>query len=323
MMPTCNYYTSDSLDEILIGGGNITGDSGSYLIKLTLTMAGGFTVTPSQYPYNFRVNSNDSTSGISAIGISHLSSTLMYVAAEDGTFFYSSDAGSTWNKTSGFPGVAGNWLYGACVLPGATSINTVYYAGSGYSNPPVYVSRNHGVSFTPMSTGLPPTLVNNMAIVGNDSLIFAATEAGPYVYVTSHNHWYSLADGNIPTQNWRSVEYIPAINTVRYSTYGRGIWDLKLNGPPITKVAPSPITSSDVKIAPNPVKSGAPLTLFSADQQNIHLTIYTMEGRVVLDKQVATNIGIEMPGLVPGMYVYTCGTAAGKATQNGLLAVGL
>ncbi len=323
MLPTSNYYTSATQDEILIGGGNITGDSGSYLVRLTLSMSGGFSVTPFQYPYNFQANSNNGTSGISAIAISNLSNTLMYVAAEDGTFFYSTDAGSSWSKTAGFPGVAGMWLYGASIVASADSVNTVYFAGSGYSNPPVYVSRNHGVSFTSMSSGLPPTLVNNMAILGNDSLIFAATEAGPYVYVAHTNHWYSLADGTTPKQNWRSVEYLPSINTVRFGTYGRGIWDLKLNGNPIIPSrVQNPVSSAEIKVGPNPVKSGAPITLFSKDDQSAHLVIYTMEGKMVADKQVATNTNIAMPALAAGVYMYSCKVATG-GIQNGMLVVGM
>jgi len=323
MMPTADFFTSATQDEILIGGGNITGDSGSYLIRLTLAPSGSFSVTPTQYPYNFRVHSNDSTSGISAIAVSHLSNTLMYVATEDGTFFYSTDAGADWNKTASFAGLAGNWLYGACILPSADSVNTVYFSGSGYSNPPVYVSKDHGLTFAAMSTGLPPTLVNSMAILGNDSLIFAATEAGPYVYVKANNRWYSLADATTPAQNWRSVEYIAASDLVRYGTYGRGIWDLKLNGSATPGAVHSVAAASDMKIGPNPVKSGGPLTIFSGTQQNIHLTIYTMQGNIVLDTQTGTNTAIAMPGLASGVYIYTCESGPGQTPQNGMLVVGL
>jgi len=37
--------------------------------------------------------------------------------------------------------------------------------------------------------------------------------------------WYDLFEGTVPDQNFWSVDFIPALNTARFATYGRGIWD--------------------------------------------------------------------------------------------------
>ncbi len=320
MLPTSEYFTSGTADEILIGGGNITGDSGSYLSRLTLTTSPSFSITPFQYSYNFKANSNNGTSGISSVAISHLSSSLIYVGTEDGTFFYSTDAGTTWNKTAAFAGVSGFWLYGACILPSVDSVNKVYYGGSGYDNPAVYVSRDHGITFDSMSNGLPHTLVNRLASFSNDSFLFAATDAGPYVYVRADNQWYSLIDATIPFQSWKSVEYLASIKTVRFGTYGRGIWDLKLIPSVSTGVAGN-AALADIKIAPNPVKSGGTFTVVAPGQQKGHLAIYDMQGRVILDKQVVTNSELIMPVVPAGVYVYAYDE--GGKPQSGLLVVGI
>ena len=61
------------------------------------------------------------------------------------------------------------------------------------------------------------------------NFIFAATEVGPYVYVAYDDQWYDLAGVGAPDQTYWTVEYIENINTARYGTYGRGIWDFILD----------------------------------------------------------------------------------------------
>lgn len=216
-------------NEIWIGGGNINNGTGSYLAKATLSNDAPYTVTATQFNYNFRSNSNSGTSGISALEQSPVNSNKLYVAAEDGTFFYSNNLGSSWSKTASFSGPGTWYLYGSCILASKLTANLVWYTGSGYSNPPVYKSVDGGLTFTPMSNGLPSTLVNEIAASPDESFLFAATEAGPYVYVASDNTWYPMYDGNTPVQFYSGVQYIAATNTVRFSTMGRGIWDFRIS----------------------------------------------------------------------------------------------
>ena len=63
----------------------------------------------------------------------------------------------------------------------------------------------------------------------NDDLLFAATEIGPYVYSFSENQWFLLSGLTAPDQTYWSCEYIPELQTIRFGTYGRGIWDFKLD----------------------------------------------------------------------------------------------
>lgn len=71
---------------VYVGGGNTSGGGGSYLLKLTsdpTTTA----ITATQFAYDFRANSNSTTSSISALEVSLIDANKLYVAAEDGTFF--------------------------------------------------------------------------------------------------------------------------------------------------------------------------------------------------------------------------------------------
>ena len=221
-------------NEVWIGGGNITGGPGSYLIKAAIT-TGPFNIAATQFSYDFRANSNNGVSGITAIEQSLISANKIFVATEDGTFFYSNDAGTSWNKTASFSGPAPWFLYGACILASKLNNNLIWYSGSGYSNPGVYKSTDGGVTFSPMSNGLPSTLVNELVASPDEKFIFAATDAGPYAYVVADNMWYSLSDAFVPVQNFTSVEYVRTENVVRFGTMGRGVWDLKITAPlPVT-----------------------------------------------------------------------------------------
>jgi hypothetical protein len=301
--PTANYFSDAKGEYILVGGGNTSGGSGSYLIKLNVSSGGSITAT--QYSQDFR-DQTTGARGISAIAVSKLSSSYIYVATEDGRFFYSSNAGSSWTQTSSFV-PQGDWLYGASIVPASDSLGKVYLGGSGYSNPAVYVSRNHGYTFTSMSNGLPSTLVNRLAAYKNDSFLFAATEAGPYVYVKQTNQWYSLMATGVPIVDFESVEYIQSINTVRFGTWGRGIWDLKITAADGQRVVQgrtgnNSLPKPEIKLYPNPVKAGQFLEIESDVDHAMTVDIYDMSGRLIMS-QADIKGGIQTGSLPAGTYV--------------------
>jgi hypothetical protein len=300
LMPTCALPGIN--DDILLGGGNISGGSGSFIAKLSFN---GSTVAASQYPFNFRAASNNGTSGVSVIAISEYNHRMWYAATEDGTFFWSSDAGANWSKTASFGGVSGFWLYGSAIAASKKNRGTVYYGGSGYSNPGVYVSRDSGLSFTPMSTGLPKTLVNSLAVSPGDSMIFAATDAGPYVYMTAQQQWYPLIDATTPGSIWRTVEYIPSINTARFSTYGRGVWDLIITNIVTPPNSVSSLSKSRAEAYPNPAQSGGLISVKGLAQVSSVFAIQDMNGRTLYQGDCNGSGPIRLPGLPAGMYVYT------------------
>jgi hypothetical protein len=228
-MPPLKSTNNKNANEVYVAGGNLSGGDGSYLIKVTATSGFPYTLSQTQLNYNFRQNSNNGTSNISAIGIGQKDVNNIYIAAEDGTFFYSSNNGVSWNKTSTFNGTTGWYLYGQTILTSKITNNLLWYGGSGYSNPGVFKSTNGGVSFTAINNGLPQTLIHELAANNDETLLFAATDAGPYVYVVAQNLWYPMIGINTPSQMFTAVEYVRSINTIRFATHGRGILDFKIN----------------------------------------------------------------------------------------------
>ncbi len=183
----------------------------------------GKKLTSFEMPYKFDQD-------ITAINISSLNTDNWYAMTKNGDFFYSSNAGESWALSESFDGLAGHYFYGAHIMPSPNVEGKVFIAGSGYSNPAVYVSNDYGKTFDSLNIGLPNTLVFRMAITPDERFIFAATPVGPYVYSMGKNMWFDLMDETAPDQNFWSVEYIPSMKTARFGTYGRGIWDFKIIG---------------------------------------------------------------------------------------------
>ncbi|MBC8173921.1 MAG: T9SS type A sorting domain-containing protein [Chitinophagales bacterium] len=254
----------------------------------------------------FDFSNGDPYAAVSAIAYSEVDSTYWYVLNSTGVFFYSTDGGDSWEKTASFDGPDSHYFYGSTIVPSRTELGTVYIAGSGYSNPPVYKSTDNGETFTAMSTGLPSTLVYDMAALPNDSLIFAATEVGPYIYVKDENKWYDLAADAAPFQVYWSVDYVDEIHTARFGTYGRGIFDFKMyyEEPPvnITEI----IFNNQLMIYPNPATSNMHITLntflpvATIKVYDLHGNVLIQKNNVAFNKNISHNLFIG--ALDPGNY---------------------
>jgi len=211
----------DNPASVYVAGGRIT--TGAHLIHVNYHSG---TMSYEEEPFDF---SNGTNANISALAYSPANSRFRYVMTTEGDFFYSSDSGSTWTQTEGFTGPGSHYFYGASIVAANNNEALLYVGGSGYSNPGVYVSDNYGNTFEAYNTGLPETLVYNLALSAEDSLLFAATELGAYVCKTWENQWYELGDSNLPDQTWWSVDYVGSLNKVRFASYGRGIWEFDLD----------------------------------------------------------------------------------------------
>ena len=95
----------------------------------------------------------------------------------------------------------------------------------------MYRSVNDGDNFTAFSTGLPNTLVYDLATSADGAHLFAATELGPYYYDSGTSSWVAISAVQTPDQIYWDVDYIDALNIARFSTYGRGVWDFVLSSP--------------------------------------------------------------------------------------------
>jgi len=261
IVPAAERSDAPALNSILVGGGNINGGSGSHLIELTAGLSAPYSISAVQDPYNFKTNSNSGSSLISAIAVNALNG-RRYVATDDGTFFRKNSGGS-WQKASGFNGPDGFYLYGSHILPSKINPDLVWFCGSGYSNPGVWKSTDGGVTFASMSNGLPATMVQELAAMPDEGMLFAATDVGPYVYLTETNTWYPLRNSLMPLQRVMGVEMVTARNLVRFGTFGCGVWDFAIDNMELASVVtPSNNGPNSGNIALTTTKGLAPYTYY-------------------------------------------------------------
>lgn len=241
-------------EKLYYGSGISDTDPTANILEFSFTGTG---VTYNELPYDFAAQSG--CNNISGIGISRQNNNYWYVMTDNGRLFTSSNGGSSFTKHNSFPVLDDAWLLGHAIYPSKTTFGTVYIGGQGTNTVSgVYKLTNHGQSFAPLGTGLPPTLVFDICANDNESLIFAATEVGPYVYVAATNTWYPMKGFNGPDQSYQDAEFISSTNTVRFATYGRGIWDFKIqstgNQAPIVTIT-SPASNSTFTTGANIVLS--------------------------------------------------------------------
>ncbi len=255
---------------ILLAGGNIQENkSGSHLIKLSVSDFGFFQVD--QFDFNFGMFGGE----ISAIAVNPSDNTQIYISTTNGMFFKSRNGGKTFDlKMTGLADA--HYLYGHKILCSDKDPNKIVISGSGYSNAPVYVSYDNGESFESMQEGLPSTTVFDMDYSEGEELIYAATEAGPYVYIVKKNKWVNLSQGKAPNQAYWSVEVLENRNKVRFGTYGRGIWDFNIA---ISTDIATTIAEDKIAVYPNPT---ADYVYISKTQPSISYQLIDAKGQIIV-----------------------------------------
>jgi hypothetical protein len=286
-------------DFIYVAGGDINGGNGSHLIKLEYLGFGN--VNASQFTFDFKAESGDE---ISAINASKVDADRLYVGTENGKFYYSNDNGLTWNTSAFFNGPGVLYLYGASIISANQTPNLVFFGGSGYSNSPCFMSTDGGQNFTSISNGLPSTVIHDMAMSPDDKFVFAATDAGPYVYYIAQNEWFYIGGTSAPIGSYYSVDYVNDFDIVRFGTHGRGIWDLNIttNSAGLVKnqinqwsIYPNPVTNGVVNVKTNQIFN-----------QSFIFKLYDLQGRVVYQTQLSSiQTSIKLPLNLKGHYILT------------------
>jgi hypothetical protein len=258
-----------------LGGGSTT--TGAHLIRLS---AGVSNITMTQDGHDFATVTGER---ISAMAYSPLETSRRYVMTDEGYFHYSTDSGSNWEMSPAFTGPGAHYFHGASIVASPVDAQTVWIGGSGYSNPPVYVSHDGGLSFTAMNTGLPSTLVYMLAVDGAAELLFAATEVGPYMCDLQTGQWTAIAGSAAPDQVYWCVEWLAGARTARFGTYGRGIWDFAVQSEtPVEDQAPQ-AGDFALRAYPNPFNPNSRVRFDLPRDGHVSLDLYDVRGARVAE----------------------------------------
>ncbi|MDF1696005.1 MAG: T9SS type A sorting domain-containing protein [Saprospiraceae bacterium] len=297
-IPPLVAHPDKSRNTIFMAGGSLDTPGASHIIQLDVNEVGE--IVPTQLPFDFTEFGNQ----ISALAFNHFNHDEMYALTTNGISYKSIDAGQTFErKEFGFPG--GHYLYGNCIRPSKLDPEVIYISGSGYSSPGVFKSIDGGESFVPMSNGLPSTMVFSLAPNEDESLIFAATEAGPYVYVEALDEWFDLSGVGTPNQRYWSVEYLEDSKTARFGTYGRGIWDFEFEQNIVS--VEDELTTNNLKFRtyPNPFTNRIVLNSSYDDLTNVSIT--DQQGRLMkkFTNKKIKNLSLDLSDLNNGIYFVT------------------
>jgi hypothetical protein len=114
-------------------------------------------------------------------------------------------------------------------------------------------------------------------------MIFAATEVGPYLYLAEDNYWYDIAGSSAPDQTYWCVEWIPETQTARFGTYGRGIWDFKVEKYTSIESNSKEKHSNEfaISLSPNPFNEIVNIIISSEKDIDAEISIYDLDGRKV------------------------------------------
>jgi hypothetical protein len=161
---------------------------------------------------------------MSALAFAPSDSQRAYAVNGSGRLFASADHGVSWTVTTGAP--AGQYFYGNAIDVHPTDPQEAVVGGSGYSGPGVLRTTNGGASWTPLVNGLPATLVYALVYAEDGSGdIYAGTETGAYRFHRASGTWLNILEPGTPITIYWSAESVNDGRTIRFGTYGRGIWD--------------------------------------------------------------------------------------------------
>ena len=163
--------------------------------------------------------------------------TNTYWVLANNKVYKSTDGGSSFNGGVTVPMNAST--LGNDIRGWAFDDNTILFAGKSENAVSSIISTDGGATFTEVA-GLPNVDVRWMQGDKDARVAMASTKVGPYLFDRSQNKWYNAAgpqDIGSPYFNGQWGAYIPATNTFRFSTWGYGIWDFKLEDDGVTPLA--------------------------------------------------------------------------------------
>lgn len=173
---------------------------------------------------------------ISAVAFAPSNGQRAYAANEAGRLFRSTDHGLNWTESAN-AGPTPHYFYGNTIAVHPTDPLEAVVGGSGYSTAGVRRTLDGGTTWTALTTGLPATMVYDLAYAEDGTGdIYAATEAGAWRFVRANGSWVNAMQLGTPITTYWSVEAVPGRGLMRFGTYARGIWDYRLPSTPPTAV---------------------------------------------------------------------------------------
>jgi hypothetical protein len=185
-----------------------------------------------------------------------------YAADDSGKLYRSTNHGVSWTASAS-SGPNEHYFYGNAIAVHPLDPLEALVGGSGYSAAGVKRTLDGGQTWSPLASGLPQTLVYDLAYAPDGTFdVYAATEAGAFRFERASGTWVGVMANQAPLTLYWSVEAV-GTDTMRFGTYGRGIWDYTIPDPFVGQVYCTAKLNSELCL-PAIGWSGLPSTTSSA-----------------------------------------------------------
>ena len=305
-LPPLAAHPTDPNRVYLAGGTRDPEMRGAYIYEYRVE---DNTIRMDSLPFDFSLGQSSNT--ICALAIAPSQPSIMYAVTMNGRVWRSSGSRAIWQQRAGIGGA--NYSTGYAIEIDPRDANVLYIGGNGYHYTGMQRSTDGGASFTPMN-GLPPCFVYDLALVVDESKMYAATDVGAFMYDMTTGMWTDLTEFGGPDQDYISVDYIPALKTVRFGTYGRGIWDYREGVSDVAADSPQAITTLNVSSTLTPTGPHIVVEL-GQGAEGATARWYDLNGRLITTTTYTTNEPTftitDIPDGFPTMVVITTSRGVG------------
>ncbi len=290
--------------KVLVGGMYTTGDvdKKDYLYEAEYKN-GGLVLKKGTYNFNLSPAKDEF---VSAISVSSHDTNHRYVLTSKGNFYFSVDAGKVWRRSAFFNELSAHDRYGAVIYASKTTSGKVYAAGIGSGNGCIFVSTNQGKDFVKIGDGMVGNEVYDLETANEDSLIFAATKNGPYVFDIQSQEWISVITTGLPSAEFNCLSLVPNAQQVLFGSYGQGMYAFNyqyFSDTIIDYLIDFPEVSN-VELFPNPVKDQLNLKNL---EKNAKIFIGTVDGKLIetpeLRNSDTNTVSLRTEEIQPGIYI--------------------
>lgn len=271
-------------EQAWLGGGTRSG-AGAYIYTYT---RGQGKLEIDSLPKDFGEGSIDAK--ITALSFAPGDDDYCYVATSTASIWSTNNHGNSWQRFDRPDKLSGHYFSGNALSVDPSNVLRFVIGGSGYDGPAVYLTKNGGRVFEPLG-GLPPCLVLGLAIDPSGRHIAAATDVGAFVFDTATWQWTDVTELGAPDQTYWHVDHVGPLNTFRFSTYGRGLWDFVLTAP--VSVNENIIRHNDLSSARGVIVNGASnIEVRVCEQTGVSIKWYDLSGRLIQAEQTVLQSGM-------------------------------
>jgi len=211
---------------------------------------------------------------------------------QGGKIYTSEDRGITFDSPITTPFSTPNFnnksIGSGVVLP--TDDNWILFCGPSLNEVGSILSEDGGISWIDVTGDFPAgefAQTGDMVATPNGQFVFAGTDVGPYVFVVNEQKWHALGGIDVPFFNGMDVDYIESIQTVRFASWGSGIWDFNITNLSLAEVE----TVAHDKITIHSVNNSE-TTITIPKYGNYSIKVISITGQLLFEQHINFETGL-------------------------------